>query len=258
MAAEDTTTSVERALSILELVAQKEGGLTNSEISRQLSIPKSSASYLLRTLEGRGYLRRDVDSGQYEIGVKLLGLVQHVMVGLDVTRVARPFLLELVEETRLTAHLAILDRGRAVYIDRAENPGFIKINTWVGRELPIHSTSVGKALVADMDLHELNALLDRDGLERRTHKTITARRDFLAELQRVREQGFAVDDEENNLGVRCVAAAIRDGEGRVRAALGASGTTTLFPPDSIPRVARLVRGYADEIARQLGARQIAR
>lgn len=247
-----TNTAVDRALSILEAVAQSERGLTNSQISRQLDIPKSSASYLLRTLEQRGYLRKP--GGQrYEIGLKVLGLGQSAMRGVSLRRASRAVLPRLVEETGLTAHVAILDHGRPVYIDRAEKPGFIKINTWVGRELPVHSTSVGKVLVADLAFEELTSILDRDGLERTTHKTITERSDFLAEIDRVREQGFAVDDEENNLGVRCIAVPIRDAAAQVVGALGVSGATSQFRSDRVESMVALARPYAEEISESLGA-----
>ncbi len=247
-----TTTSVERALDILEFVARAERGQTNSDISRRLDIPKSSASYLLRTLESRGYLRRDDESGRYRIGIKVIGLGQSAIQGLDIRRVAEPILRELVEETGLTGHLAILDHGRAVYIDRAEKPGFLLINTWVGRELTVHSTGVGKVLVMDLPLAELDAILERDGLPQKTPKTITTRAAMLDELERVRKQGYAVDDEENNLGVRCVAVPIYDQSGRVLAAFGLSGPTSHARPESVSPVSELMRTAASRVSRQLG------
>ena len=247
-----TTTSVERALSILELAALDERGLSHSEISRRLEIPKSTTTYLLRTLEHRGYLRKNEDSSRYQIGIKVLGLGQHVMAGANLTRISHRHLTGLVEKTRLTAHLAILDHGRAVYIDRAESPGFVKINTWIGRDLPIHSTGVGKILTCELNPADLDQILERDGLPKKTPKTITSRTDYLTELTRVRKLGYALDDEENNLGVRCVAVPVRDSTGRIRAAVGASGTTSLFPSDAIPQMASQAQHAARSISEELG------
>lgn len=247
-----TTTSVERALSILELVAQDARGLSHSDISRQLSIPKSTTTYLLRTLEQRSYLRKNEDSGRYQIGIKVLGLGQHVIAGFSLTRISHRHLTSLVEKTRLTAHLAILDHGRAVYIDRAESPGFVKINTWIGRDLPVHCTGVGKILTCELHPADLDLILERDGLPKKTPKTITARKDFLVELDRVKQRGYALDDEENNLGVRCVAVPVRDSTGRIRAALGASGTTSLFTPNDIPQMTAQVTATAGAISEELG------
>jgi len=251
---EDTakTTSVERALNILELAAQDERGLLHAEISRQLAIPKSTTTYLLRTLEGRGYLRKNQDSGRYQIGIKVLGLGQHVMAGFSLTRISHRHLTRLVAKTRLTAHLAILDHGRAVYIDRAESPGFVKINTWIGRDLHVHSTGVGKILTCELNSTDLDLILERDGLPQKTPKTITSHKRLLAELDRVRKQGYAIDDEENNIGVRCVAVPVRDASGRIRAAVGASGTTSLFPPDDITQMAGEAIAAADAISEELG------
>lgn len=247
-----TTTSVERALSILETVAQEERGLTHSDISRRLGIPKSTTTYLLRTLESRSYLRKNEDTGRFQIGIKVLGLGQHVMAGVNLTQISHPHLVDLVERTRLTAHIAILDHGRAVYIDRAESPGFVKINTWIGRDLPVHSTGVGKILVSELDPSQRDQILERDGLPKKTPKTITRRDDFLNDLERVRQAGYAIDDEENNLGVRCVAVPVRDSTGRIRAALGASGTTSAFPTSAIPQMAKFALDTAHAISEELG------
>src|SRR5713226_4211716 len=142
------STAVERALAILESIAQRHDGLTNSQISGRLGIPKSSASYILRTLERRGYLRRESETGKYRLGLKVLSLGRGVLAGLNIGEAALPVLRALVERTQLTAHLAVLDHGEAVYIEKVDAPGFIKMNTWVGRRMFIHSTSVGKVLMA--------------------------------------------------------------------------------------------------------------
>src|SRR5262245_62132272 len=108
--------SVERALSILEAVGQRPAGMTNSEISRRLDMPKSSASYILRVLERRGYLQRDGESGRYRLGLSLLALAQGVQAGQDVREVALPILRQLADRCRLSAHLGVVDRGEAVYV----------------------------------------------------------------------------------------------------------------------------------------------
>src|SRR5712692_8882250 len=218
--------AVERALAILEATAQHRDGLSNSEYSRRLGIPKSSASYLLRTLERRGYLRRDGVTGKYRLGLKVLSLGRDVLAGLDVGGIALPVLRALVERTQLTAHLAVLDHGEAVYIERVEAPGFIKMDTWVGRRMHVHSTSVGKALVAQLTKTDVEAILREHGLKKRTPRTISGLARFFNELEKVRTQGYAVDDEENSVGARCLAAPVFDPQGQVEAAVGLSGTTS--------------------------------
>ena len=119
---ESPSVAVERALTMLEAVAQEPEGLSNAEISRKLQIPKSSASYILRTLETQGYLNRDESSGKYRVGLKILSLSRGALSGIDVREVALPIMRHLVEKTSLTCHLAILDGPEAVYIEKVEPP----------------------------------------------------------------------------------------------------------------------------------------
>jgi DNA-binding IclR family transcriptional regulator len=242
---------VERALSILETVANRREGLTNSEISRKLGIPKSSASYILRTLDRRGYLRRDQETGRYRLGLKILSLGGDVRANLDLAEVALPFMRALLDRVHLTIHLAVLDQGEAVYIEKIEAPGFFKVNTWVGRRMYLHSTSVGKCLLAWRPKSEIESLLKEQGLKKRTPKTITSMAKLLAELDHVREQGHAVDDEENSVGARCLGAPIFDAEGIVTAALGVSGTLTQMEEANIPKIADALKEATRRISRQL-------
>ncbi len=244
--------AVARALGILEGVAERSGGMTNSEISRTLRIPKSSASYILRTLERHGYLRREGDTGKYRLGLRVLSLSREVLTGLAIRELALPVLKSLVARTQLTAHLAILDQAEAVYIEKVEAPGFIKMDTWVGRRMLVHSTSVGKALVAYLPEAEVEAILRERGLRKRTPKTITVRSKFLRELGKVRGRGYAVDDEENSPDVRCIAAPVCDSSGATQAAVGVSGTTSQIDKVNLPKIAGLVKEAARKISKQLG------
>lgn len=249
-----TSNAVDRALNILELVIQRSDGLTNSEISRKLSIPKSSASYILRTLEQRGYVRRDPTTHRYRIGLKAASLAHGMMEFVDLRQAASPVLQQLVERTRLTAHLAILDQGRAVYIDRAENPGFLRINTWVGRDLDVHTTAVGKVLMAPKPEAEVRKILEQEGMKSSTPLSITNPEAYLSELEKVRSQGYAEDNEENNLGVRCVAAPIYGSVGEVLAAIGLTGASSQVTDDNAFQLARTAIKAALLVSRQLGYR----
>ncbi|HET8923292.1 MAG TPA: IclR family transcriptional regulator [Candidatus Acidoferrum sp.] len=253
MASTDTSpaTAVERALNILEAAAQRRQGLTNSEISRKLAIPKSSASYILRTLEKRGYLRREAETGRYRLGLKILSLGGDAQANLDIADVALPFMRMLVEKIHMTVHLAVLDQGEAVYIEKVEAPGFFKVNTWVGRRMFLHSTSVGKCLIAWLPKHEVEALVKQQGLKKRTPKTITTMTKLLGELEYVKQAGYAVDDEENSLGARCLGAPIFDALGNVTAAVGASGTLTQMDDETMPRMIETLKETSRRISRQL-------
>jgi IclR family acetate operon transcriptional repressor len=246
--------AVERALAMLEAVAQESAGLSNAEISRKLKIPKSSASYILRTLETQSYLIRDEDSGKYRVGLKILSLSRGALSGLDVRGVALPIMRHLTQQTQLTCHLAILDGPDAVYIEKVEPEGFIRMDTWVGRRMRVHATSVGKALVAHIAQDRLEQILRKGGMGKRTPKTITTMPRLLKELEKVRVQGYAVDDEENNLGARCLGAPVFNDRGAVEAALGLSGTTQQVSPQTMPRILEALKDAARQISMGMGYR----
>lgn len=251
---ESPSVAVERALAMLEAVAQEPEGLSNAEISRKLQIPKSSASYILRTLETRGYLHRDGDNGRYRVGLKILSLSRGALSGLDVREVALPIMRHLVEKTKLTCHLAILDGPDAVYIEKVEPEGFIKMDTWVGRRMRVHATSVGKALVAHIPQERLEEILAEAGMEKRTSKTITTLPRLLKDLEKVRTQGYAIDDEENNMGARCVGAPVFNQQGAIEAAVGLSGTTMQVNAQTMPRILDALKDAARHVSMQLGYR----
>ena len=251
---ESPSVAVERALAMLEAVAQEPEGLSNAEISRKLQIPKSSASYILRTLETQGYLNRDGSNGKYRVGLKILSLSRGALSGIDVREVALPIMRHLVEKTNLTCHLAILDGPEAVYIEKVEPTGFIRMDTWVGRRMRVHATSVGKALVAYIPQERLGKILADRAMEKRTPKTITTLPRLLKDLERVRAQGYAVDDEENNMGARCVGAPVFNQSGAIEASIGLSGTTNQVNAQTMPRILEALKDAARHVSMQLGYR----
>lgn len=251
---ENPSVAVERALSMLETVAQEPEGMSNAEISRKLQIPKSSASYILRTLEKQNYLNRDPESGKYRVGLKILSLSRGALTGIDVREVALPIMRHLMEKTNLTCHLAILDGPEAVYIEKVEPQGFIRMDTWVGRRMRVHATSVGKALVAHIPQEKLEKILTERSMERRTPKTITSAPRLFKELEKVRSQGYAVDDEENNLGARCVGAPVFNQQGDIEASIGLSGTIHQVNGQTMPRILEALKDAARHLSMQLGYR----
>ncbi|MFN0278875.1 MAG: IclR family transcriptional regulator [Pyrinomonadaceae bacterium] len=250
---ETTSTAVERALSIVEVVAASRSGLSNSDLSRRLNIPKSSASYVLRVLVRRGYLRRD-DDAKYRPGMKIMDLTGHALPQQDVRDVAKPVLAEFLKKSRLPeVHLAVLDNGRAVYIEKAEGEkSFIKMDIWVGHRLPVHTTAIGKVLVSYLPEAEILAILKLHGMEKETKRSINDPQKFLREAARVRKYGFAVDDEENAEGVRCIAAPIFDARGSVVAALGTSSIILQIDEARLPEIVELVKTAAAKVSRGLG------
>jgi IclR family transcriptional regulator, KDG regulon repressor len=253
MSEEIHSNSIERTLSILELVAQSQRGLTNADLSRRLSIPKSSASYILRVLEKRGYLLRE-DSGKYRLGLKLVSLTSGALTHLDVREIAKPVLIDFLKKSHLPeAHLAVLDNGRAVYVEKVEGDNsFIKMDIWVGHRLPIHTTAIGKTLVAFLPENDILRILEMRGMEKKTRKSITNPNKFLKELENVRKYGYAVDDEENADNVRCVAAPIFDAQGKVAASLGTSTIIMQLDKSHLPKIIEMVKRSAEKVSKSLG------
>lgn len=253
MSQETTSTAVDRALSMIELVAASKKGLSNSDLSRRLEIPKSSASYILRVLENRAYLQRDAN-GKYRLGLQLMSLTGDALTHLDVREISKPVLLDFLKRSRLPeAHLAVLDNGRAVYVEKVESKtSFIKMDIWVGHRLPVHTTAIGKILVAYLPEDEISAILKLRGMEKKTRKSIVSGKKFLLEMKKVREQGFAIDNEENADGVRCIAAPIFDASGNIAAAFGTSSTILHIDEEILPKIVELIKKSAADISKQLG------
>ena len=168
--------------------------------------------------------------------------------------VAKPILEDFLKKSRLPeAHLAVLDNGRAVYVEKVENEkSFIKMDIWIGHRLPIHTTAIGKVLVAQMPEKDILKILELRGMEKKTRKSITSKQKFVQEMKKVRDYGFAMDNEENADGVRCIAAPIFDAGGKVTAALGTSGTILHIDETHLPKIVELVRKSANQVSRQLG------
>lgn len=252
MSETNSSNAVERALSILEIISESNRGLSNSDLSRRLEIPKSSASYILRVLEKRNYLQRD-EGGKYRLGLKLVSLTRESLTHLDIREIAKPILEKFLQKSRLAeAHLAVLDNGHAVYIEKAESQSFVKMDIWVGHRLPIHTTAIGKALIAFSSEEQVLQILNLHGMEKKTGKTIINKQKFLQELKKVRERGFAIDNEENADGVRCVAAPVFDESGKVIASLGTSTIVSRLNESQLPKVVEMVKDAARNVSQNLG------
>ena len=251
----EQVTSVERALSILELLASRNHGLSTSEISRAARLPKSSTSYLLRTLVGRGYVRRDRETGQHTLGIRVLSLGGQAMQGMALRELAMPHLRQIAESTRLGAHLAILDHGDAVYIERTESPGFIKMDIWNGKRVAPQVTAVGKALICNLSREEVQEIAGLHPPRVVSAKTIVTLPHLMEELEAIRRRGYATDDEEHEVGVRCVAAPVYAASGEVVAAIGVSGTVSQLNDDYLPSLGKIVQTTALKLSAQLGGRR---
>lgn len=242
-----TVQAVSRALRLLELLAEA-GPLPISEIAGRSGLPLGTVHRLLATLAERGYVRQD-SQRRYLLGTALLPLGEAASRVLS--RRALPFLRELAGVTGETANLAVLEDDHVVYVAQAPGRHRMRMFTEVGRRVLPHSTAVGKVLLAWHDEPQLHRLLDRLGLPQRTPHTITSRAAFQAELAVTRERGWAVDDEEEELGVRCLAVPVGVGPD-AHAALSVSAPASRLD-DKAPEVVVALRDAAAALARSLTA-----
>lgn len=245
--------SVDRALKILELLAQSRRGLTPSDISRRLALPKSSVHLLVKTLEAMGYLKNNRVNGKYHFGLKLVTLSHTALENLDLREQARPFLQDLMLKTGLTVHMAVLEHDEAVIIEKVEAPGMLRLATWVGRRLDANSSGVGKALLAFTET-DLNQTLTRRALARHNRNTIASPDKLARELKKVRELGYAFEDEEGEIGFRCIGVPIYDAAQKAISAISVAGTTGQIPRERVPKLAAAVKATASEISAHLGYR----
>ena len=244
--------ALDRALSALEMLASSKHGLTLPEISAALKVPKSSAHSLLLTLERRGYLHRNVKTNRYLFGLQLFSLANMALAGIELREKAAPFLRALMGRSRLTAHLAVLDHNEAVLVDKAEPPGIFKLATWLGKRMELHCTGLGKAMLAHFAESELEQVIRQRGLPRHNDNTIASAKRLKDELAKVRRNGYAIDDEEDEIGYRCIGAAIFDAAGRVLGSVSVSGDVEHVGPELLPQLAEQVKQCAGSISAIMG------
>ena len=225
--------------------------LTVSEVSHQLKIPKSSAYAILQTLTLRGYVNKG-EFDRYSLSLKLFSLGSQLVAGIDLRRSTYSLLKELAEKAQITAHLGVLEGQRAVYVEKIEVIASVRLRTDVGRTLHLHSTAIGKALLAFLPEEEINHILKTLPLPPLTPKTITNAAAFTKELARVRALGYSVNNEENELETRALSAPLFGIEGRPIAAINLGATTLQMRSKDIPRLGSLVKEYALKMSKHLG------
>ena len=246
--------ALERALKILEMLANSRTGLTLAEVARHLGLARSSTHYLLLTLERTGYLYRNKQTSRYMFGVKLFTLANTGLGGLGVRQQAGPFLNALGQKTKLTVNMAILEQNEVVLIEKVEPPSIFRLATWVGQRLPLHCTGLGKALLAYLPDPELDQII-KAGLLRHNENTIVSPKKLREHLELVRKLGYAVDNEEATIGLRGIGAPILDRDSQAIASISVSGTTTQITEENLSSLAGKVKQAATEISRCLGSIQ---
>ncbi|MGQ9647274.1 MAG: IclR family transcriptional regulator [Thermodesulfobacteriota bacterium] len=251
--------TIERTSLILDILGQSPQGISIRDLSEKIKLPKGTTHRLISSLTYLGYARQDPKTRNYFLGLKLVELGNLLLSQLDLRKEAEPFIRDLAERTKETVHMVFLDRGEIVYIDKVEldhNPSGLRMASRVGLRNPAHSCAVGKVLLSHLAEEELNNLIEEKGLPKRTDNTITDPALLKEHLKAVRTQGYAVDDEENERGIRCVAAPIFNEMGRAVAAISISGPAFRITKKVIQELLKKeVMETALKISERLGFRE---
>lgn len=265
------TSSLERSLTLLKVLERTPGGLTNAEISRRMNIPKTTCSYIARRLEREGYLAKDPLSGRYKIGLTIVALAHGALREVGIRTVAEPALYKLTTQTGLSCGIGVLERGHVLLVDRVEGPRFVdhaleaadrapagrrgmsfRVRELrdIGRELPLHSTALGKVLLAYLPGKQALDLIASKELARSTPKTVTSKTSLLAELDQVRKQGYAIADEEAYSDLRSLSVPILGHDEAVQAALSVNGSPQERVWLDLPELLKIVQAAARDISRR--------
>lgn len=242
------TPAIDKSVRIFEYLAHH-GGATFSQIYQDVGLPKSTTSSLLASLVTHGLLRQE--RNRYFLGIRLYSLGQKAEEEFDIKRLALEPLEQLRDQTGLTCHLGVLDGSSAIYLVKLETPGVIIVRSWVGKKLSLHSSGLGKVLLAWLPDEEVDRLIPEEDLEILTENTIPTRTALKQELVTIRQRGWAYDNAEDSIGVYCVAAPVIDEQGQVVAAVSISGVSFQMPQDQINRLAEQVQATTRQIAEQL-------
>jgi DNA-binding IclR family transcriptional regulator len=246
--------SLDKSLLVLEILANTSGEIDLSTLTKQTRIPKSTLLRLLNTLKSHNFVLQNPRSRQFQLGWALIYLGKAAEKSFDLINVVHPLLEDLASRTGETASLVLIDGDHAVYVDQVVSSSIIRGHPPIGTPLHLHCSASGKVLLSAFTSEELASFLGRTTLVKKTEKTITDPVMLQREIKRIQEVGFAFDDEETEIGGRCVAAPVCDREGRIVASISVVGPSTRIARKELVSLAELVRRDADRASSTLGYR----
>lgn len=242
--------SLDKAFSLLDLFNSRNEKMSMTDISKKTDYNPSSLYPILHTMEKYDYLHRDEDK-KYSLGLAFAKKGRLVLENLSLSKKARVELENLRDETNRTIHLGFINEKQLVYIDKVESKG-IKLYSSPGKTAPLHATGLGKAILAHLSKERLEEILPALDFSPYTKNTITSREELEQELREVKERGYAIDDEEFEKGVKCIAAPIKEHNGEVRAAISLTGLAAQMDEEVLREQSALVKKYARNISSKLG------
>ena len=244
---------LDRAINILEFIGQQSSGeAALPELSAAMKLHKTTTHRIAHVLESRGLLRRGLDSNRYRLGLHLYDLGCQALDHVNIRDEARPLMTRVAYEVGETVHLALLDRAEVLYIERVEAQRSLTMGSKLGARNPVYCTALGKAILAYSAEAEVDRTLAGLRMEARTRNTITNVLTLKRELERIRERGYAIDDEEIEEGIRCIAAPVLGAGDRAVAAISVSGPSSRITPDRYQMIGKTMMNAAQELSVRLG------
>jgi len=247
---------LERSFVILDVLANSREDLSLTDLEERLNLHKSTYYRLLRTLEHHRYAEKDQHTGKYRPGSKLLELASKATSRFDLATIGRPYLEKLSSQSGETAVFGVLNDRQVVQIAVVDGKQALRMSVTVGGKSPAHCTSLGKAILAFLPEEEVSLIVRKDGLKPYTPNTITRRSKLMAELAQIRDRGFAIDDQELEIGLKCIGSVVRDQSGGVVGALSIAGSAMRLDRKQVSLLAPIVARSASEFSMNLGYRPI--
>lgn len=251
---QETVQSVDRTLTILEVLSDYEDGLGITEISQKVELHKSTVHRLLNTLIYKGYIKQDKNTNKYGLTLKLFELGNKKVEKMDIVSVAQPYLKELVEKTNEVVHLVVREGMEVMYVSKVEPQKSMKMYTRIGMRKPMYCTAMGKAMLSQMSEEEVEEIWNASDIQKLTDNTIVDIDNLKNSLEEIRKKGYAMDEQEVEMGIRCLGTVIRDYKGEVCGAISLSSSIITFTEEKIECFSKLMLEYANKISRELGYR----
>jgi DNA-binding IclR family transcriptional regulator len=243
---------LDRAVAIIDAIAAKKQDMSLAELAVTVNIHKSTVHRIVMILERERILDRHPETGSYRLGLRLFELGSAAVARFDVRERGRRHLEKLVYDTEETGHLCVMDKGEVLYLDKLEPTRSVRLSCTIGHRNPAHCTAVGKAMMSYMPEYEVDAILNKRGMAKFTSKTLVTPAELKNDLRICRERGYAIDDEEHEEGVRCVAAPVMDHFGYPTAALSLSAPSFRITHAKVPILAEFVCKAAMALSREWG------
>lgn len=243
--------SVDRALVILETLSMHPKGLGVGEISERTELHKSTAHRLLATLVDKGYVKQN-RYNNYQLTLKLFELGSKLVEELDVLEVARPYLNQIVDAVNEVVHLVVLEDDAIVYVDKVEPDTTIRMHSRIGIRRPLYSTAVGKGILSTMGDEEVERIWEETDIKRLTEYTITDLNQMKDELEIIKERGYSIDEQENEIGVRCIAIPLLDYTKKAWGAISISGPVERMTDEALDKIVPVLIPIGTQIRNELG------